>query len=274
MGQAASRVGSAGDAAVGRVSTGSGHSRIKAGAAYVLSSPSATRGSNGRQAQPAPDAITMIAASDHDDSGSGADVETPDTGTGSNGTAVNAAVSSSTTTSGVLPRSTGSRTSTSAVEFPAGSEAPGRVPADMWNSRQVNEDNTIRTATTSSPSTAGDDNADVTRADDCMVTVIATSDRGDSGSGADIEEPNTENGSGGAGTNATSTPSPTTSGVLPCRTHSRMSTCAVEFPAGDQASGRVPASVWNSRQADETTDIGTSTKSSPSAAGDDDAYVT
>ena len=30
----------------------------------------------------------------------------------------------------------------------------------------------------------------------------------------------------------------------------------MEFPAGNQASGRVPASVWNSRQDDETTDIG------------------
>ena len=63
MGQAASRVGNAGDAAVGRASAGGGHSRIKAGAAYALSSPSATRGSEGRQAQPAPDTIAIIAAS-------------------------------------------------------------------------------------------------------------------------------------------------------------------------------------------------------------------
>ena len=274
MGQATSRVGYAGDAAVGRASAGDGHSRIKAGAAYALSSPSATRCSEGRQAQPAPNAIAIIAASNRDDGGSGADVETPDKGTGSNGAAVNAASSSSPTASSSLPRSTEGRTSTSAVDFPAGTQASGRVPADVWNSRQINENDAIRTATTSSPSTAGDDDADATQADDRTVTVIATSDRGDSGSGADIEEPNAENGSGGARANTTPTPSPTTSSVLPCRAHNRMSTCAVEFPAGNQALGRVPARVWNSRQADETTNIVASTKSPPSAAGDDDAYVT
>ena len=160
------------------------------------------------------------------------------------------------------------------MEFPAGSQASGRVPADVWNSRQINENDANRTATTPLPSTAGDDDADATRDDDRMVTVIATSDRGDSGSGTDLEEPNAENGSCGARANTTRTPSPTTSSVLPCRAHSRMSTCAVEFPAGNHASGQVPARVRNSRQADDTTDIGTSTKSSPSAAGDDDAYVT
>ena len=155
MGQAASRAGSVGDAAVGTVSAGGGHSGIKASAAYALSSPSATRGSDGSKAQPAPDAITMIAASDRDDSRSGADVETPDKGTGGSGAGVHAASSSSPTTSDVLPRSTRSRTSTYTVEFPAGNQASGRVPADVWNSRQVSEGNAIRTATISSPSAAG-----------------------------------------------------------------------------------------------------------------------
>ena len=112
------------------------------------------------------------------------------------------------------------------------------------------------------------------RLDDCIVTVIATCDRGDSGSDADIGATNTENGRSDARASATSTPLSTTNGVLPSRTHGRMSTCAVEFPAGNQASGRVPANMWNSRQANEIAAIGTSAKPSPSAAGDDDTYVT
>ena len=278
MGPTASRGGGLGDAARDTVSAGGSRGGNKTRTADALSSPSATRGSNGSRAQAAPDAITVTAASQRDGSGSGSgsgtDMETADKGTGGSGAGVNAASPSPPTTCGILPRNTRSRTSTYAVEFPAVNQASGRVPADVRNSRQASEIDAIDTSTTPSPSTAGDDTDNVTQPDDCMVTMAATSDRGDNSGRADTEASDTSHGSSSARINATSTSSSTTSGVLPLHCHSWTSTCAVEFPAGNQASGRVPANVRNSRQTSDITAIGTSATPSPSAAGDTNANVT
>ena len=267
MGTAVSHAGGVGNATVDkdRCNMSSG---TKAIAADARSSPSTTRGSDGSTNQPAPDAIAMIAASDHGDSDSGAGTAKPDKGTGDGGAGVNATSPSSPTTCGVLQRDARSRTSTPAAEFPAGNQASRRVPAGAWNSRRASEDSTTSTPATSSPSTAGDDNADATQHEDCMANMIATSGRADSVSGADIRKSDTANGSSGASTNAPSTSTSTTSSALPCRTRSRMSTPALEFPAGFQASGRVPVGLWNSRQASEDDAIRAATTPSPSAAGD------
>ena len=76
------------------------------------------------------------------------------------------------------------------------------------------------------------------------------------GSSAGIEASDTRTGGSRAGVNAASPSPSTTSGVLPCSIRSRTSTYAVEFPAGNQASGRVPADVWNSRQASRCVQAG------------------
>ena len=166
------RTSSIGSAAVDGVRAGGDHSETEASAAYALSSPSAAMGSGDSVTQSAPDTVTMIANSDRGDSGSSADIGASDTGNGSSGTSVNAALSSPSTTSGVLSCRNHNRTSTCAVEFPVDDQISGRVPANVWNSRRTSEIETIDTSTTSSPSAAGDDDASMTQSGDCVDVMM------------------------------------------------------------------------------------------------------
>ena len=134
MGTAVSHAGGVGNATVDkdRCNMSSGTKAIAADARPL---PSTTRGSDGSTNKPAPDAIAMIAASDHGDSDSGAGIAKPDKGTGDSGAGVNATSPSSPTTwrtaarrpwldeyprCGIPCRQSGLRSSTSGcVEFPA-----------------------------------------------------------------------------------------------------------------------------------------------------------